>query len=322
MSGTGPPSSSSLGSFKHSQRYANVATRYSQSRERERNAAEEGRRGTEREALLDDAERGSSGGTRSANGRSGWSCVKALTLIVLLVVVVMVAVVYGTGGLDGWMTRTDDDADGKTSTRTASDSARSSRAARRAANDDEDEDAVSVRPPPPAIDVEEEEEPLSPPPPPRRPPAPRRPSAPSEEEDEPASVDPYAVSPTPSNDDDDAENAYDDGEERDPSTVNDAAGVGTKASSDAQTAATTTTRNLAVEANQSAAEEVETADETPAIARVPESSLGQAILKNRKSARAVYKFEADPAVAPGIGPNVEPVTPREPVPVPRKGENK
>jgi hypothetical protein len=99
-------------------------------------------------------------------------------------------------------------------------------------------------------------------------------------------------------------------------------GVGTKASSDAQTAATTTTRNLAVEANQSAAEEVETADETPAIARVPESSLGQAILKNRKSARAVYKFEADPAVAPGIGPNVEPVTPREPMPVPRKGENK
>lgn len=322
MSGAGPPSLSSLGSFKHSQRYATVATRYSQSRERERNAAEERRRGTEREALLDDAERGSSGGTHAANGRSGWSCVKALTLIVLLVVVIMVAVVYGTGGLDGWMTRTDDDANGKTSTRTASDSARSSRAARRAANDD-DNDAVSVRPPPPAIDVQEEdeeEEPLSPPPAP--PPAPRRPPAPSEEEDEPASVDPYAVSPTPSNDDDDGENAYDDGEERDPSTVNDAAGVGTNTSSDAQTAAQMPTPTRAVEASQSATEEVETADETPASARVPESSLGQAILKNRKSARAVYKFEADPRTAPGIGPNVEPVTPREPMPVPRKGENK
>lgn len=322
MSGAGPPSLSSLGSFKHSQRYANVATRYSQSRERERNAAEAERRGTEREALLDDAERGSggsAGGTRGANGRSGWSCVKALMFIVLLVVVVVAAVVYGTGGLDGWMTRTDDDdADGKTSARTATDSAR----ARRAVNDDEDEDAVSVRPPPPAIDVEEdeeEEEPLSPPPAPRRPPAPREPPAPSEE-DEPASVDPYAVSPTPSSDDDDGENAYDDGEERDPSTVNDAADVGTKASSDAQMAATTT---RAVERDVVQRDEaVETEDETPAIARVPESSLGQAILQNRRSARAVYKFEADPTTAPGIGPNVEPVTPREPMPAPRKGENK
>ena len=331
MSGAGPPSSSSLGSFKHSQRYANVATRYSQSRERERNAAEAGRRGTEREALLDDAERGSggsAGGTRGANGRSGWSCAKALTLIVLLVVVVVAAVVYGTGGLDGWMTRTDDDdADGKTSARTATDSARARRAARRAVND-EDDDAVSVRSPPPAIDIEEEEEeeePLSPPPAPRRPPAPREPPAPSEE-DEPASVDPYAVSPTPSSDDD-GENAYDDGEERDPSTVDKAADVGTKASSEAKTA--TTTRavannlvNHAVDTSQGDDDAVETEDATPAIARVPESSLGQAILKNRRSARAVYKFEADPTTAPGIGPNVEPVTPREPMPVPRKGENK
>jgi hypothetical protein len=122
------------------------------------------------------------------------------------------------------------------------------------------------------------------------------------------------VSPTPS--DDNVENAYDDGEERDPSTLNQAAGVGTKTSSKSDLV------ERAIEASQSADGAVETEDETPSIARVPESSLGQAILRNRRSARAVYKFVADPTVAPGIGPNIEPVTPSEPMPVPRKGENK
>ena len=99
-----------LGSFKHSERYANVATRYTQSRERKAqvgvpraSALEEGQSGLgvggENDALL--PERDHLDRARKRKDAFRTSCVRFVWLIVVLTVFVAVAVV-GFGKFKGW----------------------------------------------------------------------------------------------------------------------------------------------------------------------------------------------------------------------------